>query len=71
MKEAWSRMLTHLEVFFKTKDVKMWQWGLFHRDIAKQVPLGNHPMFAKLYNRESAGWGNLHTLNVARAAKLE
>jgi hypothetical protein len=70
MKEAWSRMLARLEEFFKTKDVQQWHWGLFHRDIAKQVPLGNHHIFGKLYNRESSGWGNLHTLNVARASKL-
>lgn len=48
---AWQRMMTRLLAFFQTKDVSKWHWGKFHKDVAKQVPLGNHHLMAKLYNR--------------------
>lgn len=37
----------------------------------KQFPLGEHEVLGRLYNRETAGWGNLHTPNVGMANKME
>ena len=51
MKLAWVNMKKHLSEFFKNSNYTTWEWGIFHKDIALQMPLGPHPLFGKIYNR--------------------
>lgn len=67
---AWLAMEKELKERFQTEDQKKWVWGELHRDVSMQLPLGAHPLLGKLYNRETAGWGNFHTPNIGKANKL-
>lgn len=64
-------METMLKDFFKNSERETWEWGKLHRDTMVHQPLGLHPFLSKLYNRESKGWGNLHTPNVGKMYKSE
>ena len=35
------------------------------------LPLGMHPLLSKIFNKETEGWGNLHTPNVGKSNKAE
>lgn len=64
-------MESRLSEHFKTEDEEEWKWGLFHADKMVHMPLGMHPLMGKMYNRETQGWGNLHTPNVGKCNKME
>jgi acyl-homoserine lactone acylase PvdQ len=71
MKQAWINMEKKLTDFFKTENSSKWLWGKLHRDVMVHHPFGIHPFLSKLYNRETEGWGNLHTPNVGKMFKSE
>ena len=60
-----------LEQHFQTDDYTQWIWGEFHKDKMVHLPLGMHPLLSQVYNRETQGWGNLHTANVGKSNKME
>jgi hypothetical protein len=71
MDSAWLNMEKRLTEFFKTEDSSRWAWGKFHRDLMKQLPLGENPVLGWFYNREADGWGNLNTPNIGMCTKTE
>lgn len=51
MNYAWRAMENRLTKFFNEKNHTSWKWGIIHKDINIQMPLGHHPLLGKIYNR--------------------